>query len=185
MKPQRKTLPILPIDYLHECLEYDASTGAMSWRERPVWHFKNAQAMRCWNGRYAGPITSVCNDGYIRVQVHNRPYRCHRIAWAFTYGDWPEWHIDHINGIRNDNRIENLREVTIGENSLNKKVYRHSSTGISGVNWDEKLGKWRAHITLKNQRHYLGLFTDVNAAADARKAAEKRLGFHDNHGRQQ
>lgn len=183
MKSHKNQRPIASIEYLHECLIYDADTGVMSWRERPASHFKHAQAMRCWNGRYAGPITSIGFHGYIIVQLHNRPYMAHRIAWAFVNGAWPSGDIDHINGIRHDNRLENLREVTRAVNNLNKRRYDRSTTGIAGVNWDEKLGKWRAHITRDKQRHYLGLFTEINAAAAARKDAERRLGFHENHGR--
>lgn len=91
--------------------------------------------------------------------------------------------IDHINSIRNDNRIENLRLVTRVENCRNQKQQCNNKSGVTGVSWHKASGKWLAFIHKKEKKIYLGCFERLEDAAVERRLAEKRLGFHDLHGR--
>lgn len=91
--------------------------------------------------------------------------------------------IDHINHDRSDNRIENLRLVTGGENKKNQSIRKRNKSGFTGVGWHSKAKKWRAEIKSGGVYMYLGLYSSIGDAVNARKMAEIELGFHDNHGR--
>lgn len=84
--------------------------------------------------------------------------------------------IDHINGIKTDNRKENLRLVTRSQNNFNpnNRLSNRNTSGYRGVSWREKENKWEAYITLHSKRHSLGLYTRKEDAIYARKDFEKR-----------
>ncbi len=107
----------------------------------------------------------------------------HRAAWAIYYGEYPKNHIDHINGVRTDNKIINLRDVTRSENQRNMKTHKHNTSGHTGVGFHKKTEKWRANIWKNNKQIHLGLFDDFEGAVAARKSAEKKYNYHPNHGR--
>ena len=119
---------------------------------------------------------SFIGNGYRRVHFRGRNYREHRVVFAFAHGRWPNEYIDHINGVRDDNRPENLREVSQQENTRNRKLCSNNTSGISGVKWDKRQQRWRAQLNL-------GYFDTIFEAACARKSAERRYGYHENHGR--
>jgi len=118
-------------------------------------------------------------DGYLMAQVHGYPYLLHRLAWLYVYGVWPE-EVDHLNHDRSDNRLANLREVTSAENKCNQR--RRQKTKVTGVYWNAGKGMWDAKINKNKQCFFLGRLDDWFEAVCARKAAESRLGFHENHG---
>ena len=93
--------------------------------------------------------------------------QAHRIVWAMTYGYWPGHQIDHINGVRNDNRLCNLREATVAQNPQNQRTSPRNASGYPGVSWTTD-GKWEAHITVDGRRHHLGLFDTAREAYAAR-----------------
>ena len=97
-------------------------------------------------------------------------------------GEDPD-HIDHEEGNRGDNRWSLLKEGSKQQNHLNMKLFSNNSSGVPGVSFDKKRGRWRARIVLTGQDQHLGYFDDLEAAVEARKAAEKQYGFHQNHGR--
>ena len=108
-------------------------------------------------------------------------YSGHRLAWLMVYGRWPNEMIDHINGDRSDNRIENLREISAAENHYNLGVPKSNKSGCVGV-YRSKEGNWCAEITKHSKKVHLGTFASLLEAAEARKAAEREYGFHKNHG---
>lgn len=110
--------------------------------------------------------------GYIHVRVGKSMLRVHRIIYAIVYGKLPNGEIDHINGNRADNRIENLREVSSSENSHNFKKYKNNSSGYQGVSWYAQYQKWVAKITIDNRRIHLGYFENLEEAVEARKKAK-------------
>lgn len=118
--------------------------------------------------------------GYLRVKVDNVRYRVHRIIWLITYGRWPIGQIDHINGVRDDNRIENLREVSVQDNQRNSHLRIDNTSGVTGVVRDH--GGWRARIKVDGKRINLGFFKTFEEAVSARKRGESHFGFHPNHG---
>lgn len=151
--PNRKQVP-LTIDDLRVTLSYDPGTGA----------FTNTRSAA--GSRRVGPVgTKNKFNGYVSIMRGNKNYPAHRLAWAFVYGYWPEC-IDHINGVRDDNRIANLRECTRAQNNMNRPQRRDSSQPFKGVS-RHSCGSWRARI----QRRHLGLFSTADAALAAYEAA--------------
>tara|TARA_R110001592_G_scaffold361090_1_gene670923 strand:+ start:5561 stop:6106 length:546 start_codon:yes stop_codon:yes gene_type:complete len=141
-------------------------------------------------GYVAGTIRT---DGYVYVSWKHggntrgsRTYGAHRIIYALgNQVDLLEGQIDHINGIRDDNRIENLRLVSNRDNSLNQKRSRLNTTGRTGVVFRDRLPKrkWVARITVEGKSIYLGAYQCYGEAVAARKEAELKYGFHENHDR--
>lgn len=140
-----------------------------------------------WNTRYANkPVnTKITASGYLRVSNKNIGYTMvHRIIWEMTNGDIPDGlFIDHINGDRSDNRIDNLRLVTKLGNSMNSSIRKDNKTGIVGVAIYKRTGKWRASINFKKNQMHLGFFDNFISACEARIVAEVSMGYHPNHGK--
>ena len=183
----RKDLP--SPELLRKILRYEPDTGKLFWRERSVDMFADSKhnaelACSAWNSRFAGKdaLTAFNCNGYKTGSILNRCYLAHRIIWAMVYDEWPE-NIDHINGVRDDNRIQNLRSVSRSENNRNKKRQSNNASGVCGVNWHKQHSKWRAYIKADGKVKNLGYFTDFDDAVAARKEAEAEYGYHENHGR--
>jgi len=179
------------IEMLKDALDYCPNTGVFTWRERPPSHFKNVESCARENARHANKVAGSIqsharakNYKCIHIQVFNRHYMAHRLAWAFTHGEFPkeDEQIDHINGDATDNRIDNLRLVSMQENNRNKGLGRNNKTGITGVSWKKKYQKWYAFIKVDRVDKHLGCFSTIFEAACARKSAEREYGFHGNHG---
>lgn len=171
-------------EILRQLLRYEPDTGKLYWRERPRELFSSEQSPRKWNTRYAGTeaFTTEAN-GYKEGRIFRRLVKAHRAAWAVSYGCWPPEHIDHINGDRSDNRLENLRLATPAENSKNQKKPSTNTSGVVGVYWNKHNGNWRARIKSAQRNIEVGSFDCIAAAILARHIAERKYGFHPNHGR--
>lgn len=137
------------------------------------------------NTRYAGNEALTSHDayGYNHGNFCKGTHKAHRVAWALYYGGWPTGHIDHINGVRNDNRIINLRSVSMQENSKNMKIPSRNTSGVIGVYYNKECGKWVAQINIDKKMVWLGFFETKLAAINARKESETKNGYHKNHGR--
>lgn len=158
-------------DYLKSILNYNPVTGEFTWRVRC--------STRLSVGDKAG---TKSKKTYTIIQINKTPYKAHRLAFLYMTGKMPT-NIDHINGVRSDNRWENLREVTPSQNSRNKKIGKNNKTGIMGVTKNNRNGKWRAEVRLNGKIKYLMESFDFFEACCARKSAERKYGFHLNHGR--
>jgi hypothetical protein len=170
-------------DYARSVLSYDSGTGKMVWKNRPECHFKSKRGFSIWNSRYAGKeITGLSKQGYFRVSIDYVRYLAHRVAWLIYYGEMPSGEIDHINGDRTDNRIENLRCVSSKGNARNMGLKSNNSSGVCGVCWCKRTGKWQASITVDYKTMFLGRFKSLKDAKSARASAEKKYNFHKNHG---
>lgn len=123
--------------------------------------------------RAGNAIGTVMGNGYIRITLRGRNYLAHRLAWFYMNEEWPPEQIDHINGQRDDNRIENLRCATPHQNAHNKASTRPD--GVVGVS--PQRGKYVATIGVRGKRHYLGSFSTYEAAVRARRRAEKKFGI--------
>jgi hypothetical protein len=154
-------------DDLRRLFRYDALTGDLYWRERP----KQSRA------NITRPINGMDRRGYPKAKVNGRCITVHRIVWCMVHGDWPEGEIDHINGNRADNRIENLRLVTRRQNALNIGLNAQNTSGYKGVHWcpSPKGRHWRAMIRSGGKRHHLGHFATAEEAYAAYCDAAKRL----------
>ena len=135
--------------------------------------------------RRGGGKAFVSRDshGYLQGRVCGVLVLAHRAAWALHHGVWPQGQIDHINGCRTDNRLENLRVVSATDNARNAKVRAESSSGYPGVGWHSRHNKWIARIGVQGGQKTLGYYPTVAEAVAARQAAELDLGYHSNHGR--
>lgn len=135
-------------------------------------------------GVYVGDVVGCKRpNGYLMVSINGKQRRAHRVAWELYYGKEPIGDIDHINHIRDDNRIINLRVVTKAENNKNMKMNSNNKTGISGVSWESDRGKWLSYIGANKKRHVkLGRFDNLLDACCSRKSAEIDYGYHTNHG---
>jgi len=169
---------------LADLLIYCAETGHFFWRERPAHLFRSQQAFAAWNTRFAGKQTFNATDGsgYRTAGIFGRTYRAHTIAWAMVHGVWAN-EIDHIDGDRTNNRIDNLRSVTRQENQRNRRISHRNTSGVVGVYFNQQCGKWAAQIKVDGRTSYLGLFERFDDAVTKRKQSEVLLGFHPNHGR--
>ncbi len=159
----------LTAEQLRSILDYDPETGIFTW--------KVGSANQVKAGNIAGSPTGL---GYLRIRVQRRGYQAHRLAWLYMCSNWPKDQIDHINRIRTDNRIANLREVTNKQNQQNRSKPSSNTSGYPGVYWCKRSSKWQAYITHNQKKVHLGCFTDREDAIAARKAAEK-LYWSDTH----
>jgi len=174
----------ISIEQLHENLKYNPSTGKFTWRERAETYPLPLPSIRRFNTTRAGKqVFEESHNGYYRMELLGKRYKSHRVAWAMHTGEWPADQVDHINGDRVDNRIENLREATQTDNSRNTKIPANNMSGVIGVHWDKRTRRWVSQIKDLTQQIYLGSFTNFDDAVAARAAAEVKYGFHPNHGR--
>lgn len=155
-----KPLPLQ--EEVRERIDYDQETGTMAWRKSPL----NYCAGRPISLRSGG-------DGYLRVWwVGFGSIKAHHLAWIHAHGayDREKFLIDHANGVRNDNRLRNLRLATAAQNTVNGKLRRDNSTGVKGVrltSW----GKFNARIKINGREKSLGCFDTLEQAAAVRQAA--------------
>lgn len=115
-----------------------------------------------------------CRNGYRRIRIGRKAYFSHRLAWFYVHGEWPKDEIDHINGVRDDNRIANLRQATRTQNLGNTKLSKKNTSGIKGVIFDKANAKWMAYIMVKRKFLNLGRFDSKEAARAAREVAHRK-----------
>lgn len=147
-------------------LDYNPETGLFHWKDGKL--SKKA-------GLVAGGESP---QGYIRICVDYKPYKAHRLAWLFVHGEWPEGDIDHINQVKSDNRISNLRPASRSENMQNRTKANASnkSCGLLGVTWSKQRSCWVSAIWLNGRRKHLGVFDDPQVAHAA--YVEAKRGMH-------
>ena len=155
--------PNLTAAQVRSLLNYDPATGIFRWRVKPC--------QRLQVGAIAGSRHSV---GYWNIKIEGKLVMAHRLAWLITYGRWPANQLDHINGKRNDNRIDNLRECTRAENYQNKCLYKNNTSSYPGVNQVHE-NKWRARIRLDGKLRHLGYFSTPEKAYQAYVLAKREL----------
>jgi hypothetical protein len=156
----------IPIDTLRELLEYNPETGTMVW--------KVARSNRVKAGK---ELTNTSpSTGYMRVRVNKKLMVVHRVAWALATGAWPKGVIDHINGIKTDNRLCNLRDVTRADNCLNRAgTQTNKKIGDLGVFFDKRRGTWYAQICRHGKTQHLGVFASQQEASFAVAKARKSI----------
>jgi hypothetical protein len=159
----------------HNKLCYNPDTGKLTWRGKPL---RFGKISKRFAGKEAG--NKMKPAGYVQVQVDGVNYRAHRLIWYMQTGSWPKGDIDHINGVRDDNRWENLRDV---DRMTNLRNMRQRINPVSGVSKGGRSSNWRAYIQIEGKYVHLGVFDCYCEAVKARKKAEKHYGFHENHGR--
>lgn len=145
-------------DLVRELLDYDPTTGVMTWKHREV-------TARHWNTRYAGkPVGAIGHNGYLMTCIFKKKVSVHRLIWFWVHGDWP-CILDHKDRDRLNNRLSNLRNVDASINARNKSMRRNNKSGAIGVHWSKAANKWVAQIAADKKVRHLGVFDTVEGAS--------------------
>lgn len=150
----------VPVERLRELFYYTPSTGVLVWRQKNRQHY----ALQ--------PAGGIDGWGYLKTEVDGKRILNHRIAWALHYGEWPDGGLDHVNRIKTDNRIANLRIASNSENTRNAGKHKDCMSGIRGVSLHKKTSRWRARINIDGKELSLGYFDNKDDAHLVRLVAE-------------
>jgi hypothetical protein len=150
------------IDALKSLLRYDPETGLIYWIAKGKGMIKKKAA------------GTVLHSGYLGICIGPKRWQAHRIAWALHHGQWPKDQLDHINGVKTDNRICNLREATNAQNGKNLGLSKANTSGVKGVSFEKYTGRWKATIRVDGKSISIGRFDSIENAVTARKLAEQQ-----------
>ncbi len=140
--------------------------------------FRAVDSGRWKKGELAGCLNA---DGYIIVSVGRTRYYAHRLIWLMKFGEWPSGEIDHIDGDRSNNRIENMRCVTKSGNMKNQKRNSRNTSGAPGVGWDRTRNKWRVQIYVNGKHSFQGRFDSKEEAVNHAKSIYMKSGYSNRH----
>lgn len=149
-------------DYLHQVFDY--VDGHLIWKMKVGPRVKVGE--KCGHLR---------KDGYVQIIFQRKVYSAHRLIWFYVYGVWPKEEVDHIDGNKSNNKIENLRDVTKSQNQQNRKKTKSNTSGWKGVFLDVRNNKWYGKITVNKKKQYLGYFATAHEAHLAYCEAAKKL----------
>ena len=160
-----KALPT--VQQLNDRFTYSPESGDLVWK----------------NGRRKGKVAGTgVSGGYKAIRLDGCSILAHRLVWKMLKGEDPE-QIDHVNGVRVDNRIENLRSVTAKQQARNRKRVSTNTSGIMGVYWIASRDVWEARIHTAGGMEWLGHFKCKLEAVSERLRAERKHNYHPNHNR--
>lgn len=152
---------------LKQELEYDPNTGVIHRRPGP------------WVPVCRPTLNTPHPSGHLYGTFRRKTFKAHRVAWFLYHGSWPEGEIDHIDGNAQNNKLENLRDVTHTENTRNMKRRKDNTSGVTGVCYQKSINRWVVRVG----KTYVGCYKTCDEAVNARRAAEQAAGYHENHGR--
>ncbi len=155
---------------LKEYLKYDPLTGVFVWRV--------SRGAKKKTGDEAGYVQPT---GYKCIGLLGKRYLAHRLAFLYMEGVFPKDEVDHLDHNRADNRWANLRHADRATNARNRSLSKNNTSRTTGVYWYKR--KWVAYIKVNGKRYHLGRSFDYQEAVARRKAAERKYGFHENHGK--
>ena len=159
----------IDIELLNKNLVYNKETGIFT-------------RIKGSGGKKAGSVAgSINTNGYINIQIKGVNYYAHRLAWLLEHGCMPSI-VDHIDGNKDNNRIDNLREVTQSINMSNKVMSKYNKTGFNGVSWCNFYKKYVSYINIDKKRKTIGYYKIKEDAINARKEYSKRNGYTVSHG---
>jgi len=144
-------------------LDYNQETGEFSWR-----------LTRSSRARAGATLGSWDMHGYKTVRILGRSYKLHRLAYLIMTGSWPSGDIDHLNGIRHDNRWANLRDVPRVVNLQNRRA-GVGRTGLLGAYFDPRKNCYYSRISMGDKSVHLGTFSSAQAAHEAYVEAKRRM----------
>lgn len=154
-------------DFAREMFDYDPETGVITRKQSRFSHLINTKVGR------------VLRDGYVHVEFSwwSTRYRvlAHRLGWLIYHGQWPKDQLDHINGIRDDNRLCNLREATQTQNNANTRMYKNNSSGYKNIKWEPDRQRYGVFIRYDNKLHRLGRFKTLEEAISVRNAKYEEI----------
>ena len=159
------TVDNLTVELLRQTVNFNPETGVFIW-------LKPRNTGRVKPGMKMG---SMNHKGYMRCVLFGRSYLQHRLAWFYVHGEWPVDQLDHINGIKHDNRLSNLRPANSAENQQNRAIAKNNAHGFAGATFNKRKGRWQAHIGHQKVRKHLGYYDTPQAAHAAYLAAKSVL----------
>lgn len=171
------------IDLLRKYLSPDFDFGILIWKHRAESDFQNVTSSRgpswycnVWNAKNAGneALASINSNGYKAGSFFGRSLLAHRVIWAMYRDKWPGTHLDHIDGNRSNNKIENLREVTQAQNALNAKA-SGSSSKYKGVSFCNRSQRWVVYCQVNKKSKFGGYFDNEIDAAIAYDSLAKEM----------
>lgn len=163
-------MPKITAEELKKWISYDPNTG----------YFTRACDMPKY--KKGDPAGYINFQGYRAIKINGVSYISHRLAFIFMGHPVPEF-VDHINGVRDDNRWCNLRAATRGQNNHNAKIRKDNTSGVKGVSWLGRLNKWQVSIMSGGVSKYIGIYSNLEDAKEAAKAhRELAHGDFHNHG---
>ncbi len=152
-----------PLALLKHYLIYDEKTGIFTWRNKAARNI------------IIGAIAGSMSHGYITIRLNKIRYFAHRLAWLYVHSEWPEM-LDHINGIRHDNKILNLRKSSYSLNAQNKHAaLPNNKSGYLGVYYRKTSKRYVSYIILKKKQHWLGTYDSAEEAYQAYLVAKRRM----------
>jgi hypothetical protein len=154
-------------DTLVATLDYDPATGIFT---NKITRSNCAKA-----GWVAGSTYSTDPTRYSDIWLNGKHYAAHRLAWFYCFKEWPEYYLDHIDGNKSNNAIDNLREATGSQNKYNIKIRKDNSVGYKGVSLDKRCGRYRAYININGKQKSLGYYATPEEASEAYNRAAKEL----------
>jgi len=155
-------------------------------RLRELFRYKNGDLIRIADKNYKDKVCDITENTdfnrYKRIRTDGARYYTHRLVFLYHHGYFPKY-IDHINGNKADNRIENLRGCTRSENYCNQGVCARNTSGYKNVSFHKHTGLWVARIQKNKKSHLIGYFNSPqDADVEVKKAREKLHGEFCNHG---
>jgi hypothetical protein len=154
----RKGIKMITQKILKELFEY--KDGHLFWKKSRI---------ASKSGLPAG-----CEKSYRWIKINRKLYPEHRLVWMYHYGIFPEKQLDHINRVKTDNHIENLREVTASQNCLNKASNKNTSSKKKNITFHKKTNKWQVNIWLNKKLKHLGLYRHIDIAETIAKLARHK-----------
>ena len=148
---------------VREVLSYCPDTGILRWK-----------VSRCGRVKAGDTAGTPDKDGYLLVTVDGKKRKSHRLAWAIHHGVWPEGQIDHINLVKTDNRLENLRDTTAAVNMQNvAKPNKRNKCGVLGV--VRQGDRFKSTLTVGGRTLHIGTFSSAEAAHEGYLSAKRDL----------
>lgn len=162
---------LMSVGDIRDLIDYNAETGVLT-------------AKVNFSGRQAGSVIgSQTWQGYYAFSLFGKKCFAHRLAWLLHYGEWPSQPIDHINGIKTDNSIRNLRLCSLSQNQFNKPTQKNNTTGVKGVYWNKRDKRYVASVQFNGKKYSAGHHKDIESAKEeVMKLREKLAGEFTNHG---
>lgn len=162
---------LMSVGDIRDLIDYNPETGVL-------------KAKANFSGRQAGSVIgSQTWQGYYAFSLFGKKCFAHRLAWLLHYGEWPSQPIDHINGIKTDNSIRNLRLCSLSQNQFNKPTQKNNTTGVKGVYWNKRDKRYVASVQFNGKKYSAGHHKDIDSAKEAvMKLREKLAGEFTNHG---
>lgn len=152
---------MLTAEKLREVLSYNPMTGEFLWLIK-----SNSRAI----GSIAGTLDA---KGYCCIKINQCVYKAHRLAWLYVYGVWPTKRLDHFDGVKNNNRLTNLREATPTQNLFNTGLCSSNTSGFKGVSFYKRVGMFVASARINGKKKHLGFHATAELASEAYQAAAK------------